>query len=590
MFPSTRRGGTVYRWNPHALSCAVSIVLIFATVMSLTAQSTPERISRLVERYHRTGKLNGSVLVAQNGNVIYRAGHGEADKSWGIPNTPDTRFRIGSVTKQFTATLILQLVDDGVLRLDAPISDYLPEYPKEVGAKVTIHHLLTHTSGIPSYTDMPEFVDKHSRNPYTPQEFAATFSSLPLEFEPGSNWRYSNSGYFLLGVIIESVTGKSYDEVLRERVLEPLGMNQTGYDRYDEVVEKQASGYIMLPDGTFQRAPFLDTSIPYAAGMMYSTVDDLFKWDQALYGKTFVRGAALRAQMFTPHMQGYGYGWRIGQQKVGSRSVNIVEHGGRIPGFHAGFRRMPDDRNTIIVLDNTSGLHVEELVEGITQLLYDQPAKEPAESIARVVATTIEKDGVDAALARFRAIRSRGSADYDFNEGEMNTLGYIYLQQGRLDEAIAVFTMNIEAHPDASNVYDSMGEAWLLSGDTAKAITSYRRAYELNPALPSARAALERFGVALPESSVDVSETTLQSYVGRYELAPGMVLAITRDAKKIIGQLTGQPTVTLTPVADNRFLVDDVEAIITFNRDGAGVVESVTLEQGGRKLTAKKVE
>lgn len=590
MLLSARRGGTACRWNPHALACAACIVLTLVSVMPLAAQTTAERISRLVERYHRTGKLNGSVLVAQNGDVIYRAGHGEADKSWGNPNTPDTRFRIGSVTKQFTATIVLQLVDEGMLRLDAPISDYLPEYPKEVGVKVTIHHLLTHTSGIPSYTDMPEFVDKHSRNPYTPQELAATFSGLPLEFEPGSNWRYSNSGYFLLGVIIEKVTGKPYDEVLRERVLEPLGMKQSGYDRYDEVVEKQASGYIMLPDGTLKRAPFLDTSIPYSAGMMYSTVDDLFTWDQALYGETFLRNSALRAQMFTPYMRGYGYGWQIGERKIGNRTVTIVEHGGAIPGFHAGFRRMPDDRNTIIVLDNMSGQHVDELVEGITQVLYDQPAKEPAESIARVVAGTIDKEGVDAALARFRAVRTGSPDTYDFDEGEMNTLGYIYLQRGRIDDAIAVFTMNVEAHPDAFNVYDSMGEAWLLSGDTTKAIANYSKAYELNPALPSARAALEGLGVALPNVSVDVPEATLQTYVGRYELAPGLIIAIERTARKLTGQLTGQPAFNLTPSSETRFLVEEVAAIVTFDRDSAGVVTGLTLEQGGRRLAAKKIE
>lgn len=590
MFLYTRRGGNTYGWNRHALSFAACIALSLFAVIPVAAQAKTQRIAKLVERYHRVGKLNGSVLVAENGKVIYREGFGEADKSWGIANTPDTRFRIGSVTKQFTATLILQLVDEGALKLDSTISTYLPEYPKETGARVTIHHLLTHTSGIPSYTDIPGFAKDHSRNHYEPEEFAATFSARPLDFEPGTKWRYSNSGYFVLGVIIEKVTGKLYDQVLRERILDPLGLKQTGYDRYDDVVEKQATGYVASPDGSFQRAPFIDPSIPFSAGMMYSTVDDLFKWDQALYGDAFLRNATLRARMFTPHMQGYGYGWQIGEKKIGSRTVKIVEHGGAIPGFHAGFRRMPTERNTIIVLDNTAGQHVEELVDGITNLLYDQPAQEPAESIARFVATIIEEKGVDAAMARFRAIRTGRPAAYDFNEAEMNALGYAYLQRGQLEAAIAVFAMNVEAHPDAFNVHDSMGEAWLASGDTTKAIASYRKAFALNPALPSARAVLERLGVELPAVNVEVPESTLQSYVGRYELAPGMVLAITRDAKKLIGQLTGQPTVHLTPISDTRFLVSEGEAIVIFNRDSAGVVASITLQQGGREITAKKIE
>src|SRR5688500_15649464 len=177
----TIRCGTTYRWNPHALCRAAFIALSVFAVIPVAAQSKSERIAKLIEGYHRTGKLNGSVLVAENGKVIFRQGLGEADKSWGIPNTPDTRFRIGSVTKQFTATLILQLVDEGALKLDANISNYLPDYPKETGARVTIHHLLTHTSGIPNYTDMPEFVKDQSRNYYEPEQFAATFSGRPLD-------------------------------------------------------------------------------------------------------------------------------------------------------------------------------------------------------------------------------------------------------------------------------------------------------------------------------------------------------------------------------------------------------------------------
>lgn len=586
MFLPTRYSRVLHLRTMYALCFALPL---FAAIPA-AAQSRAERIEKLVDTYHRIGKFNGSVLVAEKGKVIYRKGVGEADKSWNIPNTPDTRFRIGSVTKQFTATLILQLVDEGKLKLDGKISDYLPDYPKGIGGRVTIHQLLSHSSGIPNYTDLPGFIDKHSRNSYKPEEFLATFSGLDLDFEPGSKWRYSNSGYFLLGVIIEKVTGKPYAQVLRERILDPLGLKNTGYDTYDEVLEKQATGYDRIAGGTYRRAPFLDPSIPYAAGMMYSTVEDLFKWDQALYGEKVLRNATLRTAMFTPHIQGYGYGWRIGQENLGSRTVKIVEHGGAIPGFLTGFRRMPEDRNTIVVMDNTSGDHVDDLVDGITRILYDQPAPEPAASIADVVVKVIEEKGADAAMVRFREIRKGSAAAYEFNEGEMNALGYAYLQRGQLDKAIAIFAMNVEAHPDAFNVHDSMGEAWLLSGDTTKSIASYRKALEINPALPSARAALERLGVELSTAQVDLPEGTLQSYVGRYELAPGLVLAVTRDGKKLIGQLPGQPTVDLAPLSETRFFVSEGGATVIFNRGSSGVVEGVTLQQGGRSIAGKKIE
>ena len=172
----------------------------------------------------------------------------------------------------------------------------------------------------------------------------------------------------------------------------------------------------------------------------------------------------------------------------------------------------------------------------------------------------------------------------------MNNLGYAYLQRGQLDKAIAVFAMNVEAHPDAFNVHDSMAEAWLLSGDTAKAIASYRKALELNPAIPSARAALERLGVAIPTTGVDLPESTLQTYVGRYQLAPGLVLTVTRESKNLIGQLTGQETVALKPLAEGRFSVSEGGAIVLFNRSASGAIEGVTLQQGGREISGKRIE
>ena len=146
---------------------------------------------------------------------------------WNIPNTPDTKFRLGSITKQFTATVMLQLVEQGKIKLDAKLSDYLPEYRKDTGNKVTIHHLLTHTSGIPSYTGQPGFFENVSRNPYKVDEFVKKYASGDLEFEPGSRFSYNNSGYFLLGAIIEKVTGKTYEQVLKEKILDPVGMKNT---------------------------------------------------------------------------------------------------------------------------------------------------------------------------------------------------------------------------------------------------------------------------------------------------------------------------------------------------------------------------
>ena len=262
--------------------------------------------------------FNGSVLVAENGKVIYKKGLGLAQMEWNIPNTPDTRFRLGSITKQFTATLILQLVEQGKVKLDGKVSDYLPAYRKDIGEKVTVHQLLNHTSGIPSYTGLPGFFNDVSRNPYTVDDFIKKYASNDLEFEPGSKFSYNNSGYFLLGAIVEKVTGQTYEKALKERILDPLGMKNTGYDHHGTLIEKRASGYQKTPDG-YVNAPYLDMSIPYAAGSMYSTVEDLYLWDQALYTDR-VLSAATKELMYKPNLEDYAYGWVVTKGQGGNRN------------------------------------------------------------------------------------------------------------------------------------------------------------------------------------------------------------------------------------------------------------------------------
>jgi tetratricopeptide (TPR) repeat protein len=297
--------------------------------------------------------------------------------------------------------------------------------------------------------------------------------------------------------------------------------------------------------------------------------------------------------MFTSHIQDYGYGWFVADLTLEKRKVKMIEHGGAIFGFITGFRRLPEERYTVIVMDNTSGPRVTELVDGITRILYDLPVPDPTLSIARTIGGIIDRDGVAAATARFREIRSSSAAGYDFDESEMNLLGYEYLRRHQIDRAIAIFQMNIEAHPDAFNTYDSMGEALLAAGDSARAIASYRKALELNPASQSARAALLRLGVDVPaESSVTVTlpEATLRSYVGNYAIAPTFVIAVTYEGGKLMAQATGQTKLELRAVSETMFSVVSVDAQILFNRNDSGTIESLTLLQNGRSIPGKRME
>src|SRR4029078_11490332 len=270
----------------RVLLCAAIVVTLCQHVALAQngAQNHAAKIQEVLALAHKYRLFNGSALVAENGKVTYKGAFGMAEMEWGIPNAPDTKFRLGSITKQFTATLILQLVEQGKIKLDGKLSDYLPDYSKDTGAKVTIHNLLSHTSGIPSYTSLPGFFQDVSRNPFKVDDFIKKYASGELEFEPGTKFVYDNSGYFLLGAIIEKVTGKPYEQVLKENIFDPLGMKNSGYDRWGTILNKRATGYARTPKG-FQTAAYLDMSIPYAAGSLYSTVEDLYMWDQALYGE-----------------------------------------------------------------------------------------------------------------------------------------------------------------------------------------------------------------------------------------------------------------------------------------------------------------
>lgn len=568
---------------------AVLLLTSFALpVTTLLAQSKAEKIDALLNRYHELRQFNGSVLVAENGEVIYKKGFGDANMQWDIPNTPETRFRIGSVTKQFTAILILQLMEEGRLELDDPISKHLPDYPKPQGDQVTIHHLLNHTSGIPSYTGFAEFGDEMMRNPYTPAELVATFSSRDLEFEPGSSYRYNNSGYFLLGHIIETITGKPYAEVLQERILTPVGLTDTGYDNFADVIERAASGYARRPDG-YRNADYLDTSLPYAAGMMYATVEDLFKWDQALYTDALFENAETKELMFTPGLSNYGYGWVITDVPMGEDTVKVIGHGGGINGFSTAFMRMVDDGHLVTVMDNTQG-NADAIARNLMRILYDAPVQPPKAGIADALRPIIDEQGVEAGIAHYHTWKENEADTYDFSENQLNNLGYQYLGQGDTETAIALFKLNTEMYPNGFNTFDSLGEAYMVAGDERLAIANYQKSLEMNPANTNAVEMLKKMGVEPAEEEMTLAEEVLARYTGTYELQPGFQIKVWHEGTQLKAQATGQPAFDLFPTSETRFYLKAVPAQVEFAMGNEGMAESLTLFQGGREMPAPRVE
>ncbi len=324
--------------------CAVGVALALLLTGSAAAQDLTPKFDEYLNALAKQGRFTGSALVAREGKVIFSKGYGFANVELDVPNTPQTKFRLGSITKQFTAAAILLLQERGKLSVQDPICKYFDNCPA-AWSEVTIHHLLSHTGGIPNFTSFPDYAPKMMM-PVTTREMIARFKDKPLDFKPGEKWSYSNSGYFLLGYIIEKAAGESYESFLQKNVFDPLKMTNTGYDHHDTILKQRATGYSLVKGKTVNSS-YLDMTQPYSAGSLYSTAEDLFVWNEALYSGKLLSERSRQA-MLTPVKNEYAYGLSV-QTKSGRKTIS---HGGGINGFSTFIVRLVDDKVTIVVLRN----------------------------------------------------------------------------------------------------------------------------------------------------------------------------------------------------------------------------------------------
>ena len=301
-----------------------AIALLLASIR--LGQDSVSRMEQVVRSYVDAKQFMGSVLVARDGKVLFSKGYGSANLEWDIPDSPSTKFRLGSVTQQFTAACILLLEERGKLKVEDPVKKYMPDAPA-AWDKVTIFNLLTHTSGIPSFTGFPDY---HSTEAIaaTPEQLVARFRDKPLEFPPGEKWNYSNSGYVLLGYLIEKITQQSYRQFVQENIFDPLGMKDSGYDSNSEIILHRASGYTPGPNG-ITNAGYIDMTIPLSAGALYSTTKDLLRWEQGLMSGKLLSPASLQ-KMTTPLKNDYAFGLGVHT----SNGHKLIDHGGGIEGFN----------------------------------------------------------------------------------------------------------------------------------------------------------------------------------------------------------------------------------------------------------------
>jgi CubicO group peptidase (beta-lactamase class C family) len=357
------------------ISLRYALVVLLFLVAPAIGQDAASKLEEYLNTVTKDRLFSGAVLVAQNGKILLSKGYGMANIELDVPNTAQTRFRLGSITKQFTAASILLLQEQGKLSVSDSICKYIADCPA-AWQPVTVHHLLNHSGGVPNFTSFPDY-QKTMMIPSPIESLIARFKDRPLAFAPGEKMSYSNSGYILLGAVIEKVSGQSYADFLRARILDPLKMNATGYDRSDTIIKGRAAGY-SDKGAHWVNAPHIDMSIPHAAGAMYSTVEDLYLWDQALYTDKLL-SAKLKESMFTPGLNNYGYGFGI----TTPNNRKLISHGGGINGFATYIARYPDDRVTVIVLSNLeqakSGMFARDLAAIVFGEKYETPR-------ARVVA------------------------------------------------------------------------------------------------------------------------------------------------------------------------------------------------------------
>jgi CubicO group peptidase (beta-lactamase class C family) len=396
--------------------------------------------------------------------------------------------------------LIVQLAAENKLDLQQPISKYLPDYPKENGETITVHQLLTHTSGTPNRYDSTK-EEKRRPDAYSAAELVDEFAALPLEFTPGEKFEYSNAGYTLLGHIIETITGKRYEEVLQDRIFTPLGMEDTGFDKHRALIKNRASGYFNS-FGDYHNANFLDPSTVYAAGALYATVEDMFLWDQALYTEQLVPKKYLEL-IFTPHISDpgygghYGYGWSIKDKPLGNTSdrVQTISHDGVIDGFCAIFTRIPSSKASIILLSNVRRAPLNAMTKGLMGILYGKAYDFPKKSLANSLLEITNTDGIAKGIQHFKA--GRNNHIYYLNEDEMNVVSYKLLQSDRAEAALEVLKLGIAAYPEAFNLYDSYGEVLRTVGKTAESIENYKKSVQLNPDNKNGWKMLREMGVDL---------------------------------------------------------------------------------------------
>jgi len=456
----------------------------------LRAEFPAAAIDRYLDGCAARGEFNGVVLMARKGVVQYHRALGTASMDGARPLKKESVFRLASVAKAFTSMSILMLRDEGKLSLDDDVRKYVPTLPY---AGVTIRHLLHHTSGLPDYVKLLDKYWDAEEGDLSRRKFATNPDALgqlikhkpPVRFAPGKRWDYSNTGYMLLALVVEKISGVPFSDFLTRRIFAPLGMKNTVLFTpiTPPVIENRAWGFRLSPDGGERLANDRNyLNAMYGDGEVYSTAGDLLKWDHALYQAKLIPAAAVD-EMFTPGRlssgkdTGYGYGWGIGN-RAGKKVVN---HGGGWVGFRTWIDRELESRQLLVVLTNNSSRSMGIVRDGILALLAGKEPRLPKSPVSRLLGERLRREGVAGLKDEYRRLKSSRAREIDFSEARLRQLGSYLLGKKKTGEAVAVLELNAEAFPKSVRAREELGDALLAAGRRKEAGEVFRKALDLSP-------------------------------------------------------------------------------------------------------------
>jgi CubicO group peptidase (beta-lactamase class C family) len=544
---------------------ATLFLLSFIFTITISAQNLTQQFDDIVSKSYKSNMPGATILVAKNGKAIYRKAVGKSSLELDVDMIPENVFMLASITKQFTVTAILMLEEQGKLSLQDPITKFIPDYPT-LGKTITVHHLLNHTSGIRSYTGIGNLVEV-ARNDMTLDELIDYFKNEPMDFDPGEEFRYNNSGYILLGKIIEVLSADTYENFIEKNIFEHLGMKSSSYGNNRELVKNRVEAYEQGENG-YVNANFISMTLPHAAGSLTSTVDDMLKWQTALTNNTLIKATSLAKAINGSNLNNgehidYGYG--LGEMNLkGSKGYT---HSGGIFGTSTNGIYLIDEDVYVIGLSNCSCNDI----GAVTRNLAATAIGKPFPTMKDVVKISEDK-------------MKQWVGAYEFEDGAIR---HVFIKDGKLNSMRESETNTVfEIFPLSENrfMFEDSGTEYKFS----KSADGKRQAIFITDT--------ENIGKGVdkpvPEArkEITLSNAILKHYAGKYELGPNFYVEVTVDGSQIFGQATGQGKFEVFAENETTFFAKVTALKVKFNKNDSGEVESFTLHQGGQETVAKKIE